>query len=135
MTATAATTNKRTTKPPNIRATLPRLLLDPEVVSIFQNSSHTTAMVHYASLRRSLITNCLLYVPRSRLYTSRVSQKYCSVAVKDPIMGWTPTGGRISSIIHQMKAKNLRRQKLRDAGTKRLYNWRYCTFSMAIFLK
>ena len=62
MTATAATTNKSTRKPPNIRATLPRLLLVPEVVSIFQNSSHTTAMVHFSSLRRSLITNCLLYV-------------------------------------------------------------------------
>ena len=58
-----------------------------------------------------------------------------SVAAKDQILGWTQTGGRTSSIIHQMKAKNLRIQKLCDAGTKKLYKWRYCTVSMATFLK
>ena len=51
------------------------------------------------------------------------------------ILGVTPTGGRLSSIIHQMKAKNLRIQKLRDAGTKKLYKQRYRTVSMATFLK
>ena len=58
-----------------------------------------------------------------------------SVAAKDQILGWTLTGGRTSSIIHQMKAKNLRIQKLRDAGTKKLYKWRYRTVTMATFLK
>ena len=58
-----------------------------------------------------------------------------SVAAKDQILGWTLTGGRTSSIIHKMKAKNLRIQKLRDAGTKKLYKWRYRTVTMATFLK
>ena len=58
-----------------------------------------------------------------------------SGAAKDQILGWTPTGGRLSGIIHQMKAKNLRIQKLCDAGTKKLYKQRYRTVSMATFLK
>ena len=58
-----------------------------------------------------------------------------SGAAKDQILGWTPTGGRLSSIIYQMKAKNLRIQKLRDAGTEKLYKRRYRTVSMATFLK
>ena len=58
-----------------------------------------------------------------------------SGAAKDQILGWTPTGGRLSGIIHQMKAKNIRIQKLRDAGTKKLYKQRYRTVSMATFLK
>ena len=44
-----------------------------------------------------------------------------SGAANGQILGWTPTGGRKSNIIHQMKAKNLRIQKLRDAGTEKLY--------------
>ena len=60
---------------------------------------------------------------------------YFSVAAKDQILEWTLTGGRTSSIIHQMKAKNLRIQKLPDAGTKKLYKWRYHTVTMATFLK
>ena len=58
-----------------------------------------------------------------------------SVAAKDQILGWTPAGGRTSGIIHQMKAKNLRIQKLHDAGTKKLHDWRYRTVSMGTFLK
>ena len=41
---------------------------------------------------------------------------------------------RPSSIIHQMKAKNLRIQELHDAGTKELYKQKYCTVSMANLL-
>ena len=55
-------------------------------------------------------------------------------AANDKIWGWTPTGGRLSSIIHQMKAKNLRIQKLRGAETEKLYKWRYRTVSMETFL-
>ena len=62
-------------------------------------------------------------------------QAAISVAGKDQLLGWTQAGGRTSSIIHQMKAKNLRIQKPRDAGTKTLYNLRYHTVSMATFLK
>ena len=36
------------------------------------------------------------------------------------ILGVTQTSGRPSSIIHQMKAKNLRIWKLCDAGTEKL---------------
>ena len=51
------------------------------------------------------------------------------------ILGVTQTGGRPSSIIHQMKAKNLRIQKLRDAGTEKLYKQSYCIVSMATFFR
>ena len=42
---------------------------------------------------------------------------------------------RTSSIIHQIKATNLKIQKQSDAGTEKLYNWRYRNVSMATFLK
>ena len=41
--------------------------------------------------------------------------------------------GRPSSVIHQMKAKNIRLQKLNIGfKTEKLYKLRYCTVSMAI---
>ena len=58
-----------------------------------------------------------------------------SLAAKDQLLGWTQTVGITSSIIHQMKAKNLRIQKLREAGTKQLYNSGDRTVPMATFLK
>ena len=73
-----------------------------------------------------------LYVGEFKLPQKRTA---FSGAAKDQILGWTSTGGRLSSILHQMKAKNLRIQKLCDAGTEKLYKQRYCTVSMATFLK
>ena len=71
---------------------------------------------------------------RISTFSQRPSVTY-SGAANDQIWGWTQTGGRPSSIIHQMKANNLRVQKLRDAGTEKLYKPSYCIVSMATFFK